>query len=46
MSGYNNIQSNNGKVCFCIGPEKCKDSSCEIVKRHRQSKGKMFGERI
>lgn len=26
------------KMCFCIGPENCSDSNCEIVKRHRANK--------
>ena len=25
-----------GKSCFCIGPENCKDSSCDLVKNYRK----------
>ena len=39
MNEYSNVKSHNGKMCFCIGPEKCKDETCEIVKRHRKVKG-------
>ena len=26
----------NAKNCFCIGPEKCNDSSCRLVKEYRE----------
>ncbi len=29
------------KVCFCIGPENCSDSECELVKEYRRRKKKI-----
>ena len=25
------------KQCFCIGPEKCNDEFCKLVKEHREN---------
>ena len=28
------------KICFCIGADKCNDTSCELVKKYRKNKDK------
>ena len=30
------------KQCFCIGPEKCNDGSCEIVKEHKKKQKNLW----
>ena len=35
----------NKKVCFCIGPDKCKDKDCELVKEYNK-KRKIVGMQI
>jgi len=37
--GYGNVKSHNGKMCYCVGPEKCNDQNCDIVKQHKRVKG-------
>lgn len=27
------------KICFCIGPEKCNDVTCHVVKRYNSMRG-------
>ena len=40
MHGWYNYKDNKSKVCFCIGPEKCNDESCPLVKQYKENNAK------
>ena len=39
-AGYKFEKTGRTKSCFCIGPEKCNDKECNIVKEYNKYKKK------
>lgn len=37
---YKDHKTDETKVCFCIGPENCKDRNCSLVQQRKKRKEK------